>query len=90
MTHPLQSKDDQRRERPNSAEPVFDPGAAPASADAEAGGAHAARPDPGAARSPMPTRPDPQAPGLVLPPVVWAIAGTLVLAALVIMAIFTF
>ena len=59
-------------------------------ADAEAGGAHAARPDPGAARSPMPTRPDPQAPGLVLPPVVWAIAGTLVLAALVIMAIFTF
>ena len=90
MTHPLQSKDDQWRERPNSAEPVFDPGAAPASADAEAGGAHAARPDPGTARSPMPTRPDPQAPGLVLPPVVWAIAGALVLAALVIMAIFTF
>jgi hypothetical protein len=90
MTHPLQSKDDQWRERPNSAEPVFDPGAAPASADAEAGGSHAPRPDPGATRSPMPTRPDPQAPGLVLPPVVWAIAAALMLAALVVMAIFTF
>lgn len=90
MTHPLQSKDDQWRERPNSAEPVFDPGAAPASADAEAGGAHAARADPGDTGSPMPTRPDPQAPGLVLPPVVWVIAAALMLAALVVMAIFTF
>lgn len=90
MTHPLQTKDDQWRERPNSAEPVFDPGAAEASADAEAGGAHAARSDPGTRRSPMPTRPDPQAPGLVLPPVVWAIAAALMLAAVVVAALLSF
>jgi hypothetical protein len=90
MTHPLQTKDDQWRERPNSAEPVFDPGAAPASADAEAGGAHAPQSDPGAGRSPMPTRPDPQAPGLVLPPLAWAIAAAVMLAAVVVAALLTF
>lgn len=90
MTHPLQTKDDQWRERPNSAEPVFDPGAAPASADAEAGGAHAPQSDPGAGRSPMPTQPDPQAPGLVLPPLAWAIAAAVMLAAVVVAALLTF
>lgn len=81
MTHPLQTKDNQWRDRPNSAEPVFDPGAAPASADSEAGGAHAAPPDPGMAQKALPTRPVPNAPGLVLPPLAWAVAAGVMLAA---------
>lgn len=90
MTHPLQSKDQQWRDRPNSAEPVFDPGAAPASADAEAGGARAAKAQAGAPRAPLPTRPDPEASGLVLPPAVWVAAALVVLAALGLAAWMTF
>ncbi|MDP1873353.1 hypothetical protein [Phenylobacterium sp.] len=90
MTHPLQTKDDQWRERPNGAEPVFDPGAAPAGTDAEAGGAHAPPSAPGRARPELPTRPDPNAPGLTLPPVVWGVAAGVMLVAVVIAAIFSF
>ena len=39
MSNPLQTKDEQWRERPNGATPVFDPGLSPLGTDAEAGGA---------------------------------------------------
>ncbi|MDO8902366.1 MAG: hypothetical protein Q7V15_13545 [Phenylobacterium sp.] len=91
MTHPLQTKDDQWRQRDhNAAVPVLDPGAAPASADAEAGGAHAPPPNPQhPVRDDLPTRPDPGAPGVRLPPNLWVIAAGALVVTLVVAALFS-
>ena len=88
MTNPLQSKDDQWRDRrENASVPVFDPGLSPPGTDEEAGGARAATPsDSGRARTPMPATPrSSNGGGLRLTPRVWyAIAAALVVLLLIV------
>lgn len=82
MTHPLQDKDAQWRNRGHAARPVFDPGAAPLGVDEEAGGAASSVPAEAGPSEPLPLDPDPGSHGLRAPPRVWyglAAAMTLVL-----------
>lgn len=91
MTEPLQTKDDQWRERGNAAEPVRDLGAAPLGTDAEAGGAPA--PAPSASqrdRPPMAPEPDPGSGGAKLPPIFWIMVAAAMLAAVVVAAAMSF
>lgn len=77
MTKLLQDKEDQWRDRPNGATPVFDPGLSPMGTDAEAGGARAPASDESrAAHSPMPTTPKlPKNDPRLQPWFWWTIAG---------------
>ena len=78
MTHPLQAKDDQWRDRrENGSVPVFDPGLSPPGTDEEAGGAPAAMPsDSARSREPMPATPrSSDGGGVRLPPRVWYVVA---------------
>ena len=82
MTHTLQTKDAQWRDRPNAAEPVFDPGLSPPGADLEDGGARTPLPDAGEAQPPLPAQPDNRA-GVRLPPMFWIMVAAMVAAVIV-------
>ena len=88
MTHPLQSKDDQWRDRrQNASVPVFDPGLSPLGTDEEAGGARAATPsDSDRPRDPMPATPQSSNGGGVrLTPRVWyAVAAAVIVLLLIV------
>lgn len=71
MPNPLQEKDAQWRQRGQGARPVFDPGAAPAGADEEAGGARSVAPDLKGPDEPLPTEPVFQPGGPRLTPTFW-------------------
>ena len=71
MPHPLQEKDAQWRRRGQGARPIFDPGAAPAGADEEAGGARSAAPAEDGPEDPLPTEPVFQPGGPRLTPIFW-------------------
>ncbi|WP_333586695.1 hypothetical protein [Phenylobacterium sp.] len=89
MTHPLQTKDAQWRDRPNAAEPVFDPGLSPPGTDSEAGGARSPLPDAGEAQPPLPAQPDNRA-GVRLPPMFWIMVAAAMVAAVIVAASLSF
>jgi hypothetical protein len=89
MTHPLQTKDDQWRNRKaNASVPVFDPGLSPLGTDDEAGGAPAPRPETqGEARPPLPANPGARLDtGVRAPPRAWYIAAAVLIVALLVVA----
>ena len=92
MSNPLQTKDEQWRERPNGATPVFDPGLSPLGTDAEAGGAPAAPPSEAAAApsSPMNATPETDGPGLRLTPKGWYVLAGLMILILIIAGVASF
>ena len=90
MTRLLQDKDEQWRARPNGATPVFDPGLSALGTDDEAGGARApAAEDATTETQPMPATPVSHSNAPRLAPWVWWCAAGLVVAALVLTAVFS-
>ena len=92
MTNPLQTKDEQWRERPNGASPVFDAGLSPLGTDAEAGGAPAIPPSdaPAAASTPMHATSATDGPGLRLTPGLWYGLAVLIVLVLIIAGVASF
>lgn len=92
MTHPLQAKDDQWRNRKaNASVPVFDPGMSPLGTDDEAGGASAPTPSQaGGDRPPLPATPGTRLDsGVRAPPKAWYIGAAVLVVALLVVAWFS-
>lgn len=93
MSHPLQAKDDQWRNRKaNASVPVFDPGLSPPGTDEEAGGAHAPAPSAGnRERPPLPATPGASpGRGLRAPPALWYAAAAVLALVILIFGLWSF